>query len=63
MKLWKTVSWLKGTLQRNLFPHLEECCERPLTEKEQQPTSILDTQNPDEQELSLRLLIFIGSLP
>jgi hypothetical protein len=30
-----------GTLQHNLFPGLEECCERPLTEKEQQLTSIL----------------------
>ena len=41
MKLKEAVSWLMGTLQRNLFPGLEECCERPLTEKEQQLTSIL----------------------
>jgi hypothetical protein len=31
-----------GTLQRYLFPRLEECGERPLTEKEQQLTSILE---------------------
>jgi hypothetical protein len=31
-----------GTLQRNLIPCLEECCERPLTEKEQQLVSILE---------------------
>jgi len=31
-----------GTLQRNLFPRLEECFERPLSEKEQQLVSILE---------------------
>ena len=31
-----------GTLQRNLIPCLEECCERPLTDKEQQLVSILE---------------------
>jgi hypothetical protein len=30
-----------GTLQQNLILCLEECCERPFTEKEQQLTSIL----------------------
>jgi hypothetical protein len=30
-----------GALQRNLIPGLEECCERPLTDKEQQLVSIL----------------------
>ena len=42
MKLTEAVSWLRGTLQRNLIPCLEECCERPLTEKEQQLVSILE---------------------
>jgi hypothetical protein len=42
MKLKEAVSWLMGTLQRNLFPGLEECCERPLTEKERQLVSILE---------------------
>ena len=42
MKLKEAVSWLTGTLQRNLFPRLEECWERPLTEKEQQLVSILE---------------------
>jgi hypothetical protein len=31
-----------GTLQRHLFPRLEECWERPLTDKEQQLVSILE---------------------
>jgi hypothetical protein len=31
-----------GTLQRYLFPRLEECWERPLTEKEQQLVNILE---------------------
>jgi hypothetical protein len=42
MKLREAVSWLKGTLQRNLIPRLEECWERPLTEKERQLVGILE---------------------
>ena len=42
MKLREAVSWLMGTLQRNLIPGLEECWERPLTDKEQQLVSILE---------------------
>jgi len=42
MKLREAVSWLTGTLQRNLIPRLEECWERPLTEKERQLVSILE---------------------
>lgn len=42
MKLGERVSWLMGTLQRYLFPRLEECGERPLTGKEQHLVSILE---------------------
>jgi len=42
MKLREAVSWFMGGLQRNLIPGLEECCERPLTGKEQQLVSILE---------------------
>jgi len=42
MKLREAVSWLTGTLQRQLFPRLEECWERPLTDKERQLVSILE---------------------
>ena len=42
MKLREAVSWLTGTLQRNLFPCLEECWERRLTDKERQLVSILE---------------------
>ena len=42
MKLRKTISWLMGTLQRNLFPKLEESWNCPLTEKEWQLVSILE---------------------
>ena len=42
MKLREAVSWFMGTLQRNLIPGLEECCERPLTDKERQLVSILE---------------------
>jgi hypothetical protein len=43
-----------GTLQRNLIPGLEECCERPLTEKERQLVSILEV---------VRIEKFAGRLP
>jgi hypothetical protein len=42
MKLREKISWLMGTLQRKLIPCLEECCERPFADKEQQLVSILE---------------------
>jgi Transposase domain (DUF772)/Transposase DDE domain len=42
MKLREAVSWLRGTLQRNLIPGLEACGERALSDKEQQLVSILE---------------------
>jgi hypothetical protein len=42
MKLREAVSWLRGTLQRNLILRLEECGERPLTEKDGQLIGILE---------------------
>jgi len=42
MKLREQISWLMGTLQRQFFPRLEECWERPLTAQEQQLVSILE---------------------
>ena len=42
MKLAKAMSWLKGTLQRCLFPGLEESWNTTLTDKEQQLVSILE---------------------
>ena len=34
MKLKEKVSWLMGTVQRTLFPHLEDCLDSPLTAQE-----------------------------
>lgn len=42
VKLGKAISWLKGTLQRCLFPNLEECWNTTLTDKEEQLVSILE---------------------
>ena len=42
MKLGEAISWIMGTLQRSLFPKLEECWQSPLTEKEQQLVRILE---------------------
>ena len=41
MRLREAVSWLMGSLQRNLISRLEECGVRPLPDKEQQLVSIL----------------------
>ena len=54
MKLKEAVSWLRGTLQRNLIPLLEECWERPLTGKERQLVSILEVVQIEK---------FAGGLP
>lgn len=42
MKLREAVSWLMGSLQRSLFPLLEECWEKPLSDKERQLLAILE---------------------
>jgi len=42
VKLGKAISWLKRTLQDNLFPRLGECWESPLTDKERQLVAILE---------------------
>ena len=42
MKLGQAISWLMGTLQRSLFPRLEECYQVPLTDKERQVVAILE---------------------
>jgi IS5 family transposase len=42
MKLGKAISWLLIGLQRTLFPQLEDCWKKPLTDKEQQLVSILE---------------------
>lgn len=42
VKLRRRISWLMGTLQRSLFPKLEESWNAPLTEKEKQLISILE---------------------
>ncbi len=42
MKLRERISWLMGTVQRSLFPHLNECFDVPLTEHEKHLTSILE---------------------
>ena len=63
MKLGQAISWLMGTLQRSLFPRLEQCWEVPLTEKERQIVAILElikiekfvVRNASHQHLGRRL--------
>jgi transposase len=42
MKLKERISWLMGTVQRSLFPHLDECLETPLTKQEKRLVTILE---------------------
>ena len=42
MKLSERISWLKTTIQENLFPHLRECLDDPLTEKQKDLIMILE---------------------
>ena len=42
MKLRERISWLMGSVQRSLFPHLDECLEVPLTDQEKHLISILE---------------------
>jgi hypothetical protein len=42
VRLNKAISWLKGTLQRCLFPNPEDCWNTALTDKERQLVSILE---------------------
>ncbi len=41
MKLKERISWLMGTVQQSLFPHLDECLPVPLTEREKHLVKIL----------------------
>ena len=42
MKLKERISWLMGTVQRSLFPHLDECLDVPLTVQEKHLITILE---------------------
>ena len=42
MELLQRISWLKKTIQENLFPHLRECLDDPLTEKQKDLIMILE---------------------
>ena len=42
MKLKERISWLMGTIQQSLFPHLNECLPCPLTEPEKRLVKILE---------------------
>jgi hypothetical protein len=42
MKLKERISWLMGTVQQSLFPHLDECLAAPLTKREKHLVKILE---------------------
>ncbi len=42
MKLKERISWLMGTVQQSLFPHLDECFPAPLTKREQHLVKVLE---------------------
>jgi len=42
LELSERISWLKKTIQENLFPHMAECLDDPLTEKQKDLIMILE---------------------
>lgn len=42
MKLKAKISWLMGTVQQSLFPHLDNCVSTPMTEPEKHLVKILE---------------------
>jgi len=42
MKLKERISWLMGTVQQSLFPHLDDCLPIPLSEREKHLIKILE---------------------
>jgi hypothetical protein len=42
MKLKERISWLMGTVQQSLFPHLDECLPVPLTDREKHLVKLLE---------------------
>jgi hypothetical protein len=42
VRLVESISWLKMRIQENLFPHLRECLDDPLTEKQKDLIMILE---------------------
>src|SRR6266513_2800521 len=42
MKLKERISWLMGTIQQSLFPHLDECLPSPFTEQDKRLVKILE---------------------
>src|SRR5659263_423009 len=42
MRLLDRISWLKTRIQEDLFPHLRECLDDPLTEKQRDLIMILE---------------------
>ena len=42
MKVLEKVSWLMGRVQENLFPHLNQCLQTPLTAQKERLVCILE---------------------
>jgi IS5 family transposase len=62
MKLLERISWLKTRVQDNLFPHLKECCNDPLTQIQKDLVSTLEVVEIEKYVSSL-LYHWIGRTP
>jgi hypothetical protein len=51
--LVESISWLKTRIQENLFPHLRECFDDPLTEKQKDLIMILEVVEVEQYVPSL----------
>ena len=55
MKLKERISWLMGTIQQSLFPHLDECLPSPFSEQEKRLVKILELGTVRGTPISLGL--------
>ena len=63
MRLVKSISWLKTRIQENLFPHLRECFDDPLTEKQKDLIMILEVVEVEQYVPSLVYAASTGRPP
>ena len=60
MKLKERISWLMGSVQQSLFPHLDECLETPLTDQEKHLVTILEIAQVEKYVLKSTFNQWLG---
>jgi hypothetical protein len=55
MNLVEKISWIASKIQSDLFPHVEECLNDPLTEKQKRLIMILEVMKIEDHVKSLHI--------